>query len=215
MHYQHWQYNLNLWCNLVTHPTGWRPAELQWSQDRATSMIYLNAALVIVVLFLLSQTSCLPATRVNVIDVGFNGWKPMEAWHRNIQPMPDNSWKSPSREGRRRQWYRKLCNASRKRCKQEELEDNAAGTWRRSRRRSIGKRRPMRRREELRGLRSQKEGRSALGEDVVLLDEVSPPILSRQEVQHMKYFILEKIETLKQQSLPPFQKSFEITPSLL
>ena len=73
----------------------------------------------------------------------------------------------------------------------------------------------MRRREELRGPRSQKEGRSALGEDVVLLDEVSPPILSRHEVQHMKYFILEKIETLKQQSLPPFQKSFEITPSLL
>ena len=72
----------------------------------------------------------------------------------------------------------------------------------------------MRRREELRGPRSQKEGRSALGEDVVL-KEVSPPILSRQEVQHMKYFILEKIETLKQQSLPPFQKSYEITPSLL
>ena len=47
------------------------------------------------------------------------------------------------------------------------------------------------------------EGRSALGEELVFKD-VSPPILSKQEVQHMKNFILNKIESLKQQSPPLF-----------
>ena len=169
-------------------------------------MVYLNAILVIVS-SLLFQTSCSISPTVKVVDVGFNGWKPMEAWHRNIiGPTAENSWELPSREGRRRQWFKKLCNASSKRCIRKELKDHAIGKWRRARRRSTGwggRRRPIMLRRESTALRSQ-EGRSASGEEVVL-QEVSPPILSKKEVQHMQNFILEKIETLKQQALPPFR----------
>ena len=194
----------NLWSNAGDLPLC-RPAILQWSQDLAMNMVYLNATLVIV-FSLLFQTSCLLPPTVKVIDVGFNGWKPMEAWHRNIKgPTAENGWEFPSRGGRRRQWYKKLCNASSKRCNRKEVKDHASGQWTRARRRSSGwggRRRPIMRRRESTALGSQ-EGRSALGEEV-MLQEVSPPILSKQEVQHMKKFILEQIEALKQQSLPPF-----------
>ena len=202
--YQHQQYNLNLWSNAGDLPLCRRPFSSSPRTWPAINMANLNPILV-TVSSLFFQTSCLLATPVKVIDVGFNGWKPMESWHRNDKvPTPNDSWELPSREGRRRQWYKKLCNASSRRCNQRELGGSAAGKWRKAWRRSSGwgsKRRPTRRMETS-AMRSH-EGRSALGEELVFKD-VSPPILSKQEVQHMKNFILNKIESLKQQSLPLF-----------
>ena len=158
-----------------------------------------------------------------VIDVGFNGWEPKEPWHRNtIELATDSQRESPSsREGRRRQWYKKLCEASSKRCIQEELEDITGGRRKRARRRISGWRDKGRmsgnskvqsRRNTIRRghfknpkirepLFENPEGREAPGLEFYM---PPPPMLSSLEAQHMNNFIMQKIASLKSQPFPPF-----------
>ena len=89
-----------------------------------TKMVCLHAILYAIVTLLI-QSPMLGTSPVKVIDVGFNGWEPKEPWHRNTIELATDSQResSSSREGRKRQWYKKLCEASSKRCIQEDLED--------------------------------------------------------------------------------------------
>ena len=189
-------------------------------------MVCLHAILY-ATLTLLIQSPMLGALSVKVIDVGFNGWEPKEPWHRNTIELATDSQResSTSREGRKRQWYKKLCEASSKRCIQEDLEDITEGRRRRARRRNSGwwgkarmsgnskmqsRRNTIRRghfknpiiREPL----LNPEGRGAPSLEFYM---PPPPMLSSLEAQHMNNFIMQKIASLKRQPFPPFNDSWE------
>ena len=175
---------------------------------------------------LLIQSPMLGASPVKVIDVGFNGWEPKEPWHRNTIELATDSQResSTSREGRKRQWYKKLCEASSKRCIQEDLEDITGGRRRRTRRRNSGwmgkgrmsgNSKKQSRKNAIRRIHFKNptmreplfenpEGREAPGLEFYM---PPPPMLSSLEAQHMNNFIMQKIASLKRQPFPPFNDS--------
>ena len=190
-------------------------------------MVCLHAILYAIVTLLI-QSPMLGTSPVKVIDVGFNGWEPKEPWHRNTIELATDSQResSSSREGRKRQWYKKLCEASSKRCSQEDLEDITEGRRRRARRRISGwrgkgrmsgnskmqSRRTTIRRGHFKNpkirepLFENPEGREAPGLEFYM---PPPPMLSSLEAQHMNNFIMQKIASLKRQPFPPFNDSWE------
>ena len=186
----------------------------------ARGMVCLHAILFAIVTLLI-QSPMLGASPVKVIDVGFNGWEPKEPWHRNTVKLATDSQResSSSREGRKRQWYKRLCEASSKRCIHEDLEDSTGGRRRRARSRISGwrgkgrmsgnskmqSRRTTIRRGHFKNFREplfeNPEGRTAPSLEFYM---PPPPMLSSLEAQHMNNFIMQKIASLKHQPFSPF-----------
>ena len=187
-------------------------------------MVCLHTILYAIVT-LLFQSPMFSASSVKVIDVGFNGWEPKEPWHRNTVELATDSQResSSSREGRKRQWYKRLCEASSKRCIQEDLEDITGGRRRRTRRRDgwrgkgrmSGNSKKQSRKNAIRRIHFKNptmreplfenpEGREA---PVLEFYMPPPPMLSSLEAQHMNNFIMQKIASLKRQPFPPFNDS--------